>query len=230
MEKIETVKHQCNYCSKEFMKESSLLVHLCEPKRRHQERTEVGVQIGLQAYLKFYEISQGSAKFKSFDDFVTSPYYKAFVKFGRHCQSIQAINIPRFTEWLIRNNKKIDHWCRDSVYTEYLLKHVLEENSMDAVSRAIETSIKWQETHGCPAHDYLRYGNKNAISYAITSGKVTGWVLFNCESGQDLLASLNQEQLALIWPWVDPDVWSKKLHDYPADAEYVKSVLKEGGW
>ena len=55
-------------------------MHVCEPKRRYQERDEVGVQIGLQSYMRFYEITQGSAKLKTFDDFAESPYYRAFVK------------------------------------------------------------------------------------------------------------------------------------------------------
>ena len=76
--------YKCRYCEKEFRKESSLAVHLCEPKRRWQQEKEVGVQLGLKAYLRFYEITQGSAKLKSYEDFVKSPYYNAFVKWGRH--------------------------------------------------------------------------------------------------------------------------------------------------
>lgn len=69
--------YKCRYCDKDFRKESSLAVHLCEQKRRWQEEKETGVQFGLQAYLRFYELTQGSAKMKSYSDFVASPYYRA---------------------------------------------------------------------------------------------------------------------------------------------------------
>ena len=115
-------ENKCRYCDRAFQRESSLAVHLCEPRRRYQEQNETGVQIGLQAYLRFYEITQGSSRLKSFDDFAKSPYYKAFVKFGRYCQGIRAVNVPRFIDWVVRQNKKIDHWCKDSVYTEYLVQ------------------------------------------------------------------------------------------------------------
>jgi len=229
MEKIDTVVHQCSYCNKIFKKESSLVVHVCEPKRRYQQRNDVGVQIGLQAYIQFYRQAQGQTS-KTFDDFVKSPYYRAFVKFGKHCHEIKAVNIEQFIKWLIQTNQKIDHWCRDSVYTKYLLKHVFEENSIDAVARALKTSLKWQTKTGSPAEDYLRYGNRNAIVYAITTGRVTGWVLYNCESGQKMLESLNTEQLAIVWDWVDPDQWTKKLKDYPDDCQEAKSLLQEAGW
>ena len=206
------------------------MVHMCEPKRRYQEQNEAGVQLGLHAYLKFYEIAQGSSKFKTFDDFAKSAYYKAFVKFGRYCRQTRTVNTARFIEWLIRKNKKIDNWCSDNTYTEYLSQYVLEEQSIDAVARAIETSLDWQETTGNPSHDYLRFGNRNSISQAITTGKITGWVLYNSGSGQELLESLNQEQLSIVWPWINPDTWSRKFHDYPADAEHTKSILQQAGW
>jgi len=96
------VTYQCQYCKKDFQRESSLAVHLCEAKRRRQEQNERGVQLGLQAYLRFYETTQGSAKLKTFDDFAESPYYRAFVKFGRYCVNIRAINPARFIDWVLK--------------------------------------------------------------------------------------------------------------------------------
>ena len=220
----------CNFCKKTFAKETSILVHVCEQKRRHLDKDEKGVQIGLQAYLKFYEIMQGSAKLKTFDDFADSAYYKAFVKFGRYCVAIRAVNIPRFIEWVIKKNKKIDQWCKDSVYSEYLMEYLRVESVGDAMARSVEQSIKWSEETGHPAHDYLRHGNTNVICYAITTGRVSAWVLYNSASGTELLERFNSEQIAMVWPFIDADFWSKKFKDYLSDAEYAKEILKQAGW
>jgi hypothetical protein len=222
--------YQCRYCKRDFAKETSLEVHLCEPKRRFQEQDERGVQLGLQAYLRFYELTQGSAKLKTFEDFVESPYYKAFVKFGRYCVSIRAINPARFTDWLLKNNKKIDHWARDSIYSEYLVSHLKTEHVNDALARAMEFGIDWSEETGHPADDCLRFGNSNSMCYAITTGRISPWVLYNCESGQQFISDLNPEQLAMIWAYIDTDFWQKKFTDYPADQEYAKELLVKAGW
>jgi hypothetical protein len=190
----------------------------------------VGVQIGLQAYLRFYETAQGSSRLKSFDDFASSAYYRAFVKFGRYCQSIRAINVPRFVDWLLRQNKKIDHWCRDSVYAEYLLEYLRSEHVDDALSRALEQSIVWNEETGNPSNDYLRYGNPNAICYAISTGRVSAWVLYNCDSGTEFLENLNQDQISMIWPYVDTDYWQRRFGDYAADVAYARDILTKAGW
>ena len=225
-----TSEHRCRFCDKIFQRESSLAVHLCEPKRRYQEQDEVGVKIGLQAYLRFYEITQGSAKLKTFDDFARSPYYRAFVKFGRYTQQIRAINVPQFVEWVIKQNKKIDHWCKDSIYSEYLHQYLRLENVGDALARTIEQSISWQEETGYPSHNYLRHGNVNALCYAVNTGRISPWVLYNCDSGQEFLEKLNNEQIAMIWQIIDSDFWSRKFKDYPADTAYSQDVLSKAGW
>jgi len=222
--------YTCRYCEKSFMKETSLAVHVCEPKRRFQEQTERGVQLGLQAYLRFYEITQGSAKLKTFEDFAKSPYYRAFVKFGRHCVAINAINPARFTEWVVQQNKKIDHWCKDSIYSEYLTEYLRREAVSDSLARAIEYSVSWSEKTGNPAQDILRYGNDNAVAYAISTGRISAWIVYNCESGQAFLENMNPDQIKIVWPWIDPEFWQRKFKDYPADQEYAKDILQKAGW
>jgi hypothetical protein len=222
--------YTCRYCEKSFLKETTLAVHVCEQKRRFQEQSERGVQLGLQAYLRFYEITQGSAKLKTFEDFAKSPYYRAFVKFGRHCIAINAINPSRFIEWVVQQNKKIDHWCKDSIYTEYLTEYLRREAVGDALARAVEYSIKWSEETGHPAQDIMRYGNDNAVAYAISTGRISAWIVYNCESGQGYLENMNPDQIKIVWPWIDPEFWQKKFKDYQADQEYAKEILKKAGW
>lgn len=223
-------EYVCQYCEKSFQRESSLAVHVCEQKKRYQSKDDPGVRLGMQAYLRFYEMTQGSARLKTFDDFARSPYYRAFVKFGRYCVAIRAVNPARFIEWVVEKNKKIDHWCRDSIYTEYLTEYVRKESATDALARAIEYSISWAETHDHPAQDVLRYGNDNVITYAISTGRISPWVLYNCESGQKFLDALAEEQITIVWPWIDPEFWQRKFRDYPADQEYAREMLKKAGW
>jgi hypothetical protein len=188
------------------------------------------VRLGFNAYLKFYELTQGSAKLKTYDDFCESAYYRAFVKFGRYCVDICAVNPARFVEWVLKQNKKIDHWCKDTVYTEYLTDYLRVENINDALARAMEFGIDWAEKNGHPAEDCLRYGNSNAMVYAVTAGRISPWIIYNSESGQKFLAELDSTQVAMIWPYIDADFWMRKFKDYPADQEYARDILQKAGW
>ena len=224
------MSYVCEYCKKEFVKETSIAVHMCEPKRRRMQKDEAGVRLGFQAYIKFYETMQGSAKNKTHDDFCESAYYKAFVKFGRYCVNTNVINPGQFMNSLLKNGKKIERWCSDQIYTEYLIQYVLVEAVDDALKRAVEHSMKWEETTGHPAKDMLRYGNANALCYDITAGRISPWVIYNSNSGVEFLGNLSTEQVSIIWPYINSDAWHKKFSNYPADQEFVKDILTKAGW
>lgn len=222
--------YQCSFCKKEFIKETSIGVHMCEPKRRRMNKDDPGVRLGFQAYIRFYEQAQGSAKLKTFDDFCDSAYYRAFTKFGRYCVDTYVINPTQFMMWLLKNNKKIDNWSSDTLYTEYLIWYLTTEAVDDALARAIEYSIDWSEKNNSPSKDCIRYANPNTVCHAVTTGRISPWVIYNSESGQRFLVDANEEQLAMIWPYINADTWHKKLNDYPADREYAKEILTKAGW
>lgn len=224
------VTHQCQYCKKEFVKESSIAVHLCEPKRRYLSRDDRGVQLGLQAYLQFYKTAAGSAHNRTFETFIESTYYRAFVKFGRYCVETRSLNPSRFIDWLLKHNKKIDNWCSDKIYTEYLIDYLRTEHESDALLRAIEYGIDWANKNSAADHDCLRYGNTNLLCHAITTGRISPWVIYNCDSGRQFLSGLNVEQLAMIWQYIDSDVWQKKFQADPTTQTYVQTILAQAGW
>lgn len=223
---------ECKYCKKSYSKESTLAAHLCEQKRRWQQQNETGVQFGLRAYLRFYEMTQGSAKLKSYEDFVESPYYNAFVKFGRYCQSIHCVNFISFTEWLLKNNKKLDHWCKDSLYEEWLYEYLRRESVQDALERALKEMQNYADTNPDLKNgfvDYFKYANANRILHHIASGRISPWVVYNATTGVAWLESLDESQVLLIIRWIDPDYWQKKFQDYMADTEWVKDILQKAG-
>tara|TARA_R100000008_G_C3573983_1_gene163993 strand:+ start:972 stop:1703 length:732 start_codon:yes stop_codon:yes gene_type:complete len=217
----------CRYCNKSYRKESTLVAHLCEPKRRAQQEKEPGVQIGLQAYLRFYELTQGSAKFKTYEDFSTSQYYNAFVKFGRHCQNIRAINIAGFIDHVIKENKKLDHWCKDKIYQDFLFNHLRRENVQDSLERSMQTMVDWAEEKESVYNHYFLYANPNRVTHDITTGRMSAWIIYNCTTGIEMLDKLSPEQIEIAFPYIDTDFWKRKFVNYVADTEWVKHILKE---
>ncbi len=224
--------YKCRYCNKGFAKESTLTVHLCEQKRRAQQQNETGVQLGFKAYLRFYEVSQGSARLKTYDDFAASPYYNAFIKYGRYLVAIRAVNTIAFTDWLLKQNKKLDYWCSDKLYSEWLHEYMKKEAVQDALERALKEMQQYADLHPELKNgfrDYFRYGNVNRIIHHIVTGRISPWVLYNCESGVELLDGLTEDQVGIIMPWIDPEVWQRKFTDYLADTEWVKDILQKAG-
>jgi transposase-like protein len=223
----DTGQYRCQHCGQAYRKETSLAAHQCEPKRRVQQRTEVGVQLGFQAWLRFYEITQGSAKTKTYEDFARNQFYSAFVKFGRHCHSIGAINAGRFIDHVIRNNLKIDHWTHEKHYSAYLLELIKTEAVQDALERGISYMVSWGEEFDEPFNDYFRKVSNGRLLLSISNGRISPWLLYTCDAGMEALARLDAWEVQKIWQFIDSDAWERKLRDYPGDAEMARMLLKE---
>lgn len=225
------MSYQCRYCNRSFVKESTLSNHVCERKRRFQQEREIGVQWGLQAYLMFYQTTQSSKKI-SYEDFVNSNYYTAFVRFGRHCHAIHCINFRAYTEWLLKSNRKLDQWCKESLYSEWLFDYLRRENTNDALERSLQSIIDYvAEVPGLKQcyYNYFRYANQNRICYHIITGRISPWIVYNCDSGQTFLQQLNEEQLNSIMSYVDPDYWQNRFTDLADDVIFARRILKLTG-
>jgi DNA-directed RNA polymerase subunit RPC12/RpoP len=221
------LNYKCNYCDKEFTKEKTLSVHVCEQKRRHMSKTEKHVQLGLLAYNRFYEISQKNSAKKTFDDFASSPYYNAFVKFGSFLSNTAPIFPERFIDFVIKSGVKLDHWCRDELYDTYVSELIKIEPADGAIQRTIQTMMDWADDKEASWNHYFSYANLNRITHDIKEGKISPWVLLNCKAGKEMLQKMNDEQLEIVSPVIDPQFWMRRFKTLPADVELVKDVIKE---
>lgn len=226
---IKEGEFKCKYCNQAFAKESTLIVHLCEPKRRMQQKNEKGVIIGYNAWRKFFEMSQGSAVNKTYEDFCSSTFYKDFVKFGRHCVSINALNTDQFAEYVLKKQIKIANWTKDDVYNNYLFGLLRTENCKDALERSIITMQSWAEEVENEFQNYFREVATTRLVQHILNGRISPWSIYCCDSGIEALEKLDEQQLQMIFLWIDPEYWQRKLENYPADSEMNRHILSQAG-
>ena len=224
------VKYGCDFCKREFQKETTMMKHICEQKRRHLDKDKQGNRLGYQSWLQFYKQHTNSKKNKTYDEFIRSAYYIAFVKFGNYCVSSNVVNVSRFSEWLLKNEIKIDTWCQDAVYTRFLIEYLRHEDGMDALSRSVKTCIDWAETEGILPNDYLRYGNTNRICYLITTGKISPWMLYCSNSGVQFLDKLSSDHVRMITDYINPEQWALKLRRDNTSRHQIEDTLKQAGY
>jgi hypothetical protein len=220
------LNYKCEYCQKLFAKEKTLAVHICEKKRRHLSKNEKHVQAGLLTFQSFYNFTQ-KGKQKTFDEFVDSPYYTAFVKFGSFLVNTAPIYPERFIDFVVRSGVKLDHWCRDELYDTYLEDLIKKEPADGAIQRSIKTMMDWADTNSAQWEHYFAYVNLNRAAHDIKEGLISPWILLNTKSGKEMLQRMNDEQLEIVGPIIDPQFWVRRFKSLPADIELVKDVIKE---
>jgi hypothetical protein len=229
-EETDKSKFGCEFCGRTFLRESTILKHICEYKHRWLEKDRPCNRIGFQAWVQFYRKNSASKKTKTYEEFIKSAYYGAFVKFGLYCIDANVINVPRYADWLVKNQIKIDTWNTDTNYTKFLIEYLRTENALDAVARSIETTIQLAENEKIFTKDVLRYGNTNRICYEITKGKISPWMLYHSESGREFLEKLNETQEKMIMDYINPEQWALKLIKNIDDVKEVRKMLLTAGY
>jgi hypothetical protein len=218
---------KCEHCGKTFVKEKTLLVHVCEKKRRYLGRNEKHVQAGFLAFQTFFDITTKSSQPKTFEDFVDSPYYTAFVKFGSFISNSAPIYPEKFIEFVIKSGEKLDRWCRDELYDSYVIEMVKKEPADGAIQRSISTMMEWGDKNQSPWQHYFAYVNLNRAVHDIKEGFISPWLLLNTKSGKSMLTRFNDEQLDIVGPIIDPQYWMRRFKALPADTELVKDIINE---
>ena len=221
--------HKCVHCSKSFMQDKTLIAHMCERKRRALQRDEKRVQAGFMAFNRFWQLAQGGKKQKTYDEFCDTSYYNAFVKFGSFINNVNPLYPDKFVDFVIKSGVKLDHWCRDELYDQYLYEMLKIEPVESAVQRTLQTMMEWGDEHNANFAHYFNYVSLNKAVHDILNGKISSWVILNSNVGKEMISKMNDEQLALIAPAFDIKYWVRKFREFPADVELVKEILKEVG-
>jgi hypothetical protein len=217
----------CQFCNHKFSKEKTLMVHVCEQKRRHLAKTEKHVILGFDAFNRFFKLSQNLKGEKTYEEFAKSPYYNAFVKFGSFVSNVNPLYPDRFIDYVVRSGVKLDHWCRDELYDKYVVDLVKTERVETALERSVKHMMEWAESNQAQWNHYFLYVSLSRAVFDVRDGKVSPWLLLNCKSGKEMLKKFNDEQLQAISTIMDLPYWLNKFKKLPADVELVKQVVKE---
>lgn len=212
------------------MREKTLAAHMCEKKRRWLQKDEKRVRYGLYAFNRFYKLSAGSKKDKTYEDFVNSQYYNAFVKFGSFINNVQPLYPEHYIDYVVTSGVKLDHWAKDALYEKYVLELILKEDVSTALERSVKTMMEWaSENEPAPWNHYFQHVSLNRAVWHIKDGKISPWLLLNCKSGKEMLGKFNDEQLQLVYHVINPEHWALRFKRQSSDVQLAKDVAKESG-
>lgn len=220
---------ECKFCSVKFHKETTLNTHMCVKKRRYLEIDSAASRFGLIAFQRFYELTMRSKKPKSVDEFINSPYYIDFAKFGNHLATLKPIYLDKYIDYVILNGVKLKDWTKDFVYEVYIDDLVKKEPAASATDRSITEIVKWCEINDTSFKDFFFSISANEAAYLIKTGRISPWVLYLSSTGQDLMSRFNEDHAKIIGGIIDPSVWMKKFKKSDEDVQYIKGVLEQAG-
>ena len=203
------------------------MAHMCEKKRRALQKDEKRVRLGYYAFQRFYKLSAGNKKEKTYEEFCASSFYNAFVKFGSFVSNVKPLYPEKYIDYVVTSGVKLDHWCREEMYEKYAVELILKESVETALERSINTMMEWAEEKNSVYNHYFMYAATNKIVWDLRDGKISPWLVLNCKSGKAALNNFSEEQLGMLTTIINPQHWSLRFKRQPKDVELVKQVAKE---
>ena len=219
----------CEYCNKTFSKQRTLDIHLCEPKRRWSQKDNKVHVLAYEIFRRFYEMNFPSQKQKTYTHFVQSQYYNAFIKTAKFITENTPVEIGAFIDWLCTSKIRIDSWPKQGTVDTYIKHLVRTEPVTQALNRTILTMGDWAEQEDARLEDFFKYVNLNRVCQLIANGRVSPWVLLNCHTGKDMIVTMHEDQIKIIFDMIDPEFWKKTFRKRDEDLDFVKNTLREAG-
>lgn len=217
---------ECKFCNHKFHREQTLITHMCVKKRRHMDAGLAGSRFGFIAYQKFYTIAMAAKKPKTMDDFINSPYYIDFAKFGNHLALLKPVNMEQYIEFVIRNGVDLKDWTKDHVYDFYINDLVKKEPATAAADRTVTEIAAWCEKNKVPFNEFFKQITANEAAHLIKTGKISPWVLYLSETGGELMEKFTEDHNKMIGTIIDPGFWKRKFLKAEDDMEYIKEVMR----
>lgn len=219
----------CKYCGDKFHKESTVAKHMCVKKRRYMEADTPATRFGHRTFQRFYDLTMASKKPKTIQEFIDSPYYIDFVKFGNHLANLKPVYPEKFIDFVIKNGVKLKDWTKDFVYDTYVEDLIKKEPAESATERTIAEIIEWTTANNSNFSDFFKDISANEAAHLIRTGKISPWVLYLCESGEILQNKFNDDHAKIIGNIIDPGFWMRKFKNNQPDVDYIRSLLEQSG-
>ena len=221
--------YQCKFCKCKFHKESTLASHQCVKKRRYMEMDSSGPRFGFRAFQRFYELTSANKKIKSIEDFIDSPFYIDFAKFGNHLANLKPLYMDQFIDFVIRNGVKLKDWNKDFVYDTYVKQLVLKEPAVSATERTINEVVEWCNKNNTDFEKFFITITSNEAAYMIKTGRLSPWVLYLSLTGESLISRFNEDHAKMIGDIIDPGLWMKQFKKNDEDVSYIRNLLEQAG-
>lgn len=219
----------CKWCEKSFRTERTLSAHMCPRKRRWADKDMTHVRLGYRVFQMFYELNTATSKPKSMEDFIRSQYYEGFTKFGRSCIRNEYLEPEKFAEWLIKHGKKLADWTKDKMYDEFLLEYVKKETGLRALERNVLYLTEWAEDNQASWTEYFKIVSTPRAVHDIRSAKISPWMLYLSESGDQLLTRFSDEQIKMIQHIIDAKFWMSVFAKNPEQVQAVRDTCDAAG-
>lgn len=221
----------CGYCGKEYKRESSLINHKCEKKKRALLRDTREAKVALDFWLRFRTFARMPYKksLQPYEAFSASKEFTAFVEFAKYVIEAQPLELENFVNELLRESVPMRDWSTLKVKTAWTHKVLRREHPDVAIERSIQTISKWAQDNNTDWRNFFKEVSPQRAILFIETGRISPWFVYAASTRHLLLDRFADEEFMHIYEYIDPHIWNTKKLKYKDDFARIEAVFAENG-
>lgn len=220
--------YKCKFCNKDFVRETTLMSHLCEKKRRMMDKDSKQNRIAYQSWLIYRKMIIANVKHdKPYEDFINDRYYLDFMKVSKHIIDLNLDKPEEFVRFVLKNAIKIDDWCKAVVYETYVKDRTKKETVERAIERSLLNMKAWAEKTGNSWCEYFAKVSTIDAVQDIRMGRISPWCTFATDQGSRLIDRFEPGQVQTLIDYIEPLSWKAKVKRQQGDADWVQEVFNK---
>ena len=222
-------KFVCRFCKREYVRETSMLNHACEKKRRWNQQDTRANRIAFMAWLEFMKTVSSTKKhdLPNYEKFIQSRLYVPFVRFGHHLIDLGAVNNNDYIQFLIKHNVKVADWVKDYPYETYIQNLNAKESPEAAIQRGLYLAEEWAIDNNSTMDMFFETISPNRALFWMSVGKISPWFLLASSKSHILLQKFTPEQHEQMNKYIDRGVWKVRIKKYKKEFNDIHVILKE---
>lgn len=219
--------YECKYCRRKMTSERAFMAHRCEPMERAEH---MHTSLGQAAYL-YYKLWFDELRRKppSHETFLTSAYYRSFMKLATFVKEVNMPNPEKYVELMTERKLAPALWTRNEAYASYLEWMDKTAPSLEQAAVTVETLQTFAEQLNVApgdVFDQLEYG---AVLTLVTQRKLSPWLLLCSTRFKKWLSEKTVDEQRRFMQLIGIEYWAYRFEKNPDKVRELKEIAQALG-
>lgn len=217
-------KYTCEFCGKNFVRESAYTKHRCEQMERHENLKTLVGQAALGYYKKWFDLKR--RRLRNPEGFLQSIHYKPIMKFAEFANRVRLPEPETFIRFVVDKNYGPNVWCHEQVYREYLEYLDRQGDPRTQAAATIKTILRFAEEHDCSFEEFFDRVTTPELVSMIYGRRLSPWLLLHSPKFNRYLQKSEPYEKSLITNVIRPSYWTSRFQKDPSSANYMNAIVK----
>lgn len=214
--------YECKYCRRRMTNERAFMAHRCTQMERAEQQ---GTVVGQAAYL-YYKLwfEEQRRKAPPHETFLTSAYYRSFVRFAEFVKDVNLPNPEKYIELMVEQKLAPVLWTRNEAYASYLNWSDHKAPPLEQAAETVQTIQTLAEQLQVAPADVFNLLDYGAVITLVQQRKLSPWLLLCSKRFKAWLMSRPEDEQKQFTRLIGIDYWAAKLERSPERVVELKEI------